>query len=253
MSRIQELKIEWTKDYDKFSLYKNNRVIDEKHLKSKIKPSLEKYGWIETSPMIVDGFFQIKDGQHRFSVAKEMGISIPYIITEKYTNDVVFALNNNLKAWTMQDKIYTTGKFGDVACEKISFLMEKYNVCLSVVARTINQSDFCRRDNVKYKDFDLDSADTQLNKAFSIYNIIFPIISDPYRSPRTDTKLITSIIKILQNKQISYQRFYMKTQKFSGVMHKCHTERAYIEILEKIYNYQERAENRMSFSIFYKK
>jgi hypothetical protein len=73
-----------TKDYSLFSVSDVNRGVDGNHLR-KLEISMKEYGWIPAFPMLVHRTkrgLEIVDGQHRFYVAKNLGISMWFVETE---------------------------------------------------------------------------------------------------------------------------------------------------------------------------
>ena len=73
-----------TYDYDKFSLLKSNRPVNKAHVIRLVESMDEEY---LLSPITTNEKFQIIDGQHRFTAAKEKGLPIRYIIAQGYGDD----------------------------------------------------------------------------------------------------------------------------------------------------------------------
>lgn len=67
-----------TFDYDKFKFYKSNRDINRPYIKAVLKPSMEQ--GVILKEILVNSEFYIIDGQHRFTVWKEMELPIKYSI-----------------------------------------------------------------------------------------------------------------------------------------------------------------------------
>jgi len=86
-----------TNDYSMFKIIDGNRSINKLHLRRLKKSIEEKY---ITVPIIVNQKFQIIDGQHRFTAAKELGMPINYIKVNGLDLSDVHRLNTNSKNWT---------------------------------------------------------------------------------------------------------------------------------------------------------
>lgn len=101
-------------NYKKFKFYGENRDIQGSHLKNLAK-SLQEKNLLKYNPIMVDSKMRIIDGQHRFHVAKELGIPIYYVVVpDALKNDIVL-LNSNLRNWRADDylKYYCSQKLPD--------------------------------------------------------------------------------------------------------------------------------------------
>lgn len=70
-----------TKNYDVFTMHASNREINILNIK-KIKASLCARNMLHLRPIVVNKKMEIKDGQHRFLAAKELGLEIFYQIDD---------------------------------------------------------------------------------------------------------------------------------------------------------------------------
>ena len=93
-----------TKDYALFTMSKSNRDVDPGHMR-KLKPSMSEYGWIPAFPMLVTrnskGNLEIIDGQHRYSLAVELGLPVWFVELE-HGYDVA-KINNPQVPWKTKD------------------------------------------------------------------------------------------------------------------------------------------------------
>jgi len=93
-----------TKEYNKFKFLKENRVITPATVK-KIEASIKEWGVIPGRPILIDNFFNIIDGQHRFTALRNLDLPISY---EVITGDVIaktMALNSSQSQWKVIDYI----------------------------------------------------------------------------------------------------------------------------------------------------
>lgn len=91
-----DLKIYVSTEYDKFSYLPGNRPVNKLHL-AKLANSLSKQ--VLDTIIIVNKYFQIIDGQHRFNELKKLGLPIFFIISENYGLKEVQLLNSSMKKW----------------------------------------------------------------------------------------------------------------------------------------------------------
>lgn len=87
-----------TNDYNKFNFLVYNRPIKKKHVE-KLMMEIEKKD--HESIIIVDKYYNIIDGQHRFCAYKALGLPFHYVQLELFelaeTADYFVAINNNSK------------------------------------------------------------------------------------------------------------------------------------------------------------
>ncbi len=96
-----------TTDYSKFQFEKTNRDLGS--LK-KLKEVAETVGFL--TPILVNKEFIIIDGQHRFSVARDLKIPIKYIVLENAGKEEIISLNTTNKQWSALDFIELYAKEG---------------------------------------------------------------------------------------------------------------------------------------------
>lgn len=76
-----------TMNYEKFTFSIENRDVNLTKIEArKLRESMKKYGWLISFPAscIVDnGKLKVQDGQHRITIAKQLGIGIVYVIEPK--------------------------------------------------------------------------------------------------------------------------------------------------------------------------
>ena len=107
--------------YKIFKKMKGNRDINELNL-AKLRKSMEDQCWI--TPIYVNEFMEVVDGQHRLTVLEEMGKSVYYIILNGATTDTVHNFNNvNLK-WSLLDYAKS---YADLGLSEYVKFMEHYN------------------------------------------------------------------------------------------------------------------------------
>jgi len=93
-----------TNDYSLFKIIKGNRDVNKLHIKRLVDSFRDEY---LLTPLIVNQNYEIIDGQHRFHAAKELGLSINFIICNDYSLKQVQLLNTNMKNWKKIDYLNT--------------------------------------------------------------------------------------------------------------------------------------------------
>ena len=105
----------------------NNRAIN-KSLVKKLKVSMEKHGILSALTVYDTGnSYLIVDGQHRWSAAKELGLSMPAIVTTDLSAmQAVMEMNTIGKNWSIMDYVEFYSNHDDPAISRTySTLMSK--------------------------------------------------------------------------------------------------------------------------------
>lgn len=110
-----------TTDLDKFKFIKGNRLVSENR---KLRKDIEAKGKI-LEPIKVNKNMEVTDGQHRLTIARELGISVPYIFNEDSTNSII-EINNTHKSWVISDYIHSYTSTGNKEYVRLSNLLTKY-------------------------------------------------------------------------------------------------------------------------------
>lgn len=92
-----------TYDYSKFKLVDVNREIVELSVKRLVESFKTMY---LVSVIVVNEKYEIIDGQHRFTAARELGFPIHYIIVYGYGLKEIQMLNTNQKNWQRKDHLH---------------------------------------------------------------------------------------------------------------------------------------------------
>ena len=73
----QITKVLYEKNYTKFTLFDNNREINETHVE-KLIASMRKSG--QLMPVVVTQNMEVVDGQHRLKACEKLGVPVSYVI-----------------------------------------------------------------------------------------------------------------------------------------------------------------------------
>jgi hypothetical protein len=94
-----------TTDYARFTLIKENRVVDTKHVE-KLKAAITKSDLLHAYPIIVceqNGKLLVLDGQHRLRAAQDLKRPIYYVVSPSMTPDDIAATNTLPRGWKLPD------------------------------------------------------------------------------------------------------------------------------------------------------
>ena len=111
-----------TMDYDKFKRLDGNR--DVKNAK-KIVNSINDVGYI-LSPILVNEFFEVIDGQNRLDALKELGLPVLYIVQPGIGIKECMALNINQTNWNTEQFIISFATRGDESYIRLYDLVKTF-------------------------------------------------------------------------------------------------------------------------------
>lgn len=233
-----------TTNYAMFTVSKENRDVDPKHLR-KLKPSMVAYGWIEAFPMLVKKTklgLEIVDGQHRFFIAQELGIEVWYKVdAEDYD---VARINAGQVPWNTRNYAESYAKRGHPEyAEVLAFAGANRMSTSQAAALLAGQSNFSNvRDEWrtgKYKITDRDHAE----KVAYLYTKIREIMH-----ASVDKSLSLALIAIARVPEIDLQRLLHNAAQIPERFVKFGTRDGALAMLEFVYNYRTRG-NRVALKV----
>ena len=104
--------VEKTTNYEMFSIIKENRVIDEKHLNLLMR-AIQKEDLTAIRPILVNPDYSVVDGQHRLEACKRLELPVYYQKSNEFLPvDLLGKINRNQKNWTINDYIKYYAQLG---------------------------------------------------------------------------------------------------------------------------------------------
>lgn len=133
------VKVYFSRDYGQFKFMRGNRDLSESKIK-KIMKSINEDGVdvLKYCPVLVDQDMQILDGQHRFTVSKQLGRPVFYIMTDKIDIRGVARINSNSSNWKTLDFLNSFCDQGKLPYLKVRELCEEYGCRPNVPAALIH-------------------------------------------------------------------------------------------------------------------
>ena len=122
--------IQSTKNYDKFSLIRGNRVLIPGHV-ARLTTSILQKNMLPQNPIIVNEKFEVIDGQHRLEVARNNNLEIFYIVVPGARLEEIIVLNSNNKVWNSTDYINSYASQGDHNFLWIKEFIENYAISVT--------------------------------------------------------------------------------------------------------------------------
>lgn len=237
-----------TYDYGKFKILDANREINPANYRGLVESVKEEY---LLGIIIVNEKYEIIDGQHRFTVAKELGLPVRYTIAPGYGMKEVRRYNSTMKKWVKldyRDSYAAEGK--DSYIELIDFMRQfpKFGIQVSIKLLTGTWSKNKKENGKTITLKTFQEGGLRLDNVAKAYVIARKIMDfeDYYHGFNSPT-FIGALLPILNKKCYDHKRMIQKLNSSPIHLEKQGTQEQYRLLLQKIYNYKTTPENRVDF------
>lgn len=221
-----------TSDYTLFKNLEGNRNLNQLHIK-RLKKSMEENYLL--SPILVNEKMQIIDGQHRFNTAKSLGLPVYYIVAQGYGLKEVQTLNANSKNWNADDYLAGYIDMGLNDYVVYSEFKNKYGFghseCMTLLAGRNSTSE-------GHTFYNGDFKVKSLKKAEQIGDFILKV--KVFYVGAVRRSFIYAIVNLWDKPIFDAQHLLSQIQKNQSMLFDCPSMKAYLELIETIYNYRKR-------------
>lgn len=225
-----------TQDYQKFSEHTSNREVDPKHVK-KLVAAIRKKNLLHLNPIVVDDQLKVIDDQHRLAAAKELDVSVFYVIDKEVTKGDIASLNSNKKNWSPMDYInYWTIEKARGFDILSSFICRYPFLSPSSALRMLGEG------NTRTFKEGIVRIVEQERAELIASTLLWFVERWTFCNTVWFTRAITSIII---SGEYEHDRMKEKIEQQPRSMVPCVSSKQYIEMLEEIYNW--RMQNRVHF------
>ena len=234
-----KIEIEYSQDYELFSLYPNNRPIKQAWV-SKLVDNIKKKDLHQ--PIQVNDEFQILDGQHRFFAYKKLNLPVPYFITKVLTESDIANLNSTTSRWSDKDYLHywvgkeideernSNGKTNHGDYRTAEWFIDKYklgvhfSVLLLTTVANINSSGFTEG-TMKVQNLELAKMRAE-----------FILSLEPYFKEYKKSGFLMGLLYLMRHRDFDLDRMYKAISKNSADMHGQSSRNGYIANLLRVYN-----------------
>lgn len=126
-----------TREYDRFTIHDENRVINKNHVK-KLAASIKTDGLI--SPIIVNENSVIIEGQHREEACEEIDADVYFIVKPGLNMDMVAKLNRLQKPWGTADYVHNGIRKQIKGFKEIEDLHTEFNISYRTVTYALTRN-----------------------------------------------------------------------------------------------------------------
>jgi hypothetical protein len=239
-----------TNDYDKFKILKDNRDLNEMHIRRIVESFKEKH---LVCPIIVNEKYQVIDGQHRLRASRETESPVYYIVIPGYGIDEVQVLNANQKNWNKMDFLEMFCAQGKKPYLEFREFMSHFPdlgfiACESILVGT--------RDGRRTKT--IGGLEVTM-KDFQEGRLRIPNLAQSYRDARKlmefkpfyegiDRRVfVAAVLPLFTSKVYNHKEMIYKLSVAPMKLTHLQNVSQYRDALENIYNWKRQKENKVSF------
>ena len=237
----QITKVLYEKNYTKFTLFDNNRDINETHVEELIA-SMRKSG--QLMPVVVTPDKEVIDGQHRLKACEKLGIPVSYVVNVGGNSKQIAVMNNTQKGWKNKDflKHFSHNSHSNSSeYKKIEKFFEEYKLPFTVGIALLSDysvgfnaaSDRGPMPSFRDGSFKIDNLDkakliaSRLIKLKSFVPNLVKIV-----------KFSVAFVKISQLENFDLKTCYAQIEKNSNKFDKCLNQEDWNEAMVAAYNYK---------------
>lgn len=237
MSTTQE--ILKTKEYELFKFMKGNRQVDNRHVNALIASMKEKY---YLSPIQVNEKMEIIDGAHRYTACKALKLPVYYYIAKGTDLKTIQVLNSNSKDWKIEDYLQSWITQGNKDYIQYKQFQDAYSLShkinlLLLTGQMGSMGQLKDFENGAFKIKDLAKATEVAAKIMQV---------EPLYKGYKRRNFVYALCRCLKNKSYNHDTFIHKLSYQQRKMVDCSSVEQYMDLIQEIYNYSARAENRIS-------
>lgn len=238
--------IQQSENYDQFVILPNNRAIHKGH-KNALRRAFEEHGNLTlVQPILVNESMHIIDGQHRFEVAKELGLPVFYRTVSGMRIADARSINILHRSWNINDFVKSYADSGDRNYKEYLKVHEDYPFGhLTLVAYLNNGIENGAVATLRHGEFqigskeDIANARIRLDKLTEVYEHV-----DIYR----DKYFAYAFLRVLNTPEYDHVRMLRKLDRHgASIIRQYGSIADNIRALEDVYNFQIMEQNRVRF------
>jgi hypothetical protein len=234
---MEKSEVLMTKNYDMFKTLKGNRAVNENHVNTIVRSMRDKYVPV---PIIVNGKYQIIDGQHRVAACQITGLPVYYIKGSDYDLRDVQKINSASKNWTPNDLAKSFAELGNENYQIYLDFKDEYGfdkgATISMLSGTTseggNNNGIGANADFKNGLFKVRNLKYAKECAEKIYQV------EPFYPGFKRRSFIIAMLHLFQHKNYNHKQFLGKLEFLSQKMVDCVDTVQYIKLIENIYNWK---------------
>jgi hypothetical protein len=251
MKKDKEIgKIYESYDYDKFHRYEWNRVLNQNTLR-KIDKSVQEDGW-KKEPIIVNEEYGIYDGQHRYVYAKENKLPLYYIIIPGLTKEDCQRMNVARTSWVVRDYINFYSALGNTSYLMLANLDSKYPFDYGVILYALIGMTYGGGTKI-IQNGKFECSSEQYNNAIEKLDYLTDLLYSIKAIKGRRTQLCWAIMYAYELPKIDKNRLAKVIKENCNHINPPVDMETALSEIERIYNYKINKENKIFFTLEWKK
>ena len=237
----QITKVMYEKNYSKFTLFDNNRDINEPHVEELIA-SMRKSG--QLMPVVVTPDLEVIDGQHRLKACEKLGIPVSYVVNSSGNSKQIAVMNNTQKGWKSKDYLKHFCYKSHYNCaeyNKIAKFFDDYSLPFTVGISLLSDQYIANgiakdrgpmpafRDGT-FKISDLEKAKETAERLIKLKSFVPNLVKI--------VKFSIAFMKISKLDNFNLKTCYAQIEKNSNQFDKCVNQEDWNEAMVRAYNYK---------------
>lgn len=221
-----------TTNYDLFSFLDANRKLNIRNYSKLVNSMKEEQLEI---PIIVNEKFEIIDGQHRYTAAKELGLPIQYIIKNGYGIEQVKRANMVSSNWTKEDFMISHIQSGSKEYTEFKEIIDTYGIN---IADAISLFAFVQNKNQSIAGKIFDNGSLSLEGKDTVINMLESLEDFSFFKDYKSKSFFSAFMKLFFNPDYDHKKMKERLKVRSSYLIKKGSYGEYLEILTKqIYSF----------------
>lgn len=242
------MRIHTTRNYGLFISDKDNRVITEQDLRrlKLLRESMKLFGYRPEYPMVVFRVrerLKIKDGQHRFTIAEELKLTLTYVEIDR--DDIpISQIACTQSPWNVRDYVASAAARGKEAFEELLAFASEHRMPLSRAASLLN-GECASSGNVgnRIKDGSFTVKDRPFaDRVAKIARVVEGIV--PWAMSSASLGAISRFVRV---PSFDDEQFMNRVMAHPHLLRKQPIMEMYSEMYDTIYNFSSRTKIPLSF------
>lgn len=212
---------------------------------SKLRLSMKKYGFLDAYPIHVikrGAKFVIIDGQHRFSVARELEIPVKYVVCED-SDILISEINDTQTKWTIADHVESLATKGNPQYQYLLNFSRSHKLPVGISAALLAQTNVKRGLGSKVRGGGFAVSDSEHAEK------VASVITEAAKVGRfaKNSLFVDAVRRCIGVKGFDIVRFVKKMHAHPYLMVAHANLDGYIGMIEAIYNYHASAKMPVAF------
>lgn len=243
-TKIKQInKVFQTKNYAMFKFRNDNRDIIESHVKKLTKDMLEN-GWVRGSVAIVNEKNEVIDGQNRIKAAIAAGIPVDYIIVRGAGQREIIGNNKITKPWNIETYMEHHVKQGNSNYAELKKFMVEYPMFKFTEATMFLNNGLNSAERGSFESGEWKHKDIKVGKKWADQILEIKPYFEKYYNRAI---FVRAMVKVMSKKtEFSFDEFLHKIKLRPTMLRPCGTVDQYVEMIEEIYNYRRRNDEKVN-------